>query len=109
MAVRIEEGKGRLSPEYLEFFTKGNTSLEKSIVPKPYDWIPEQGWQDLLQLQNIPSANPHPFSDVVNDFSQNEAKWKTFYDHEARSFTFREIRLFPRRLKKSLCPFTART
>jgi hypothetical protein len=31
----------------LEFFLKGNTSLEGVSRQKPFKWIPDQGWKDL--------------------------------------------------------------
>lgn len=39
--------------QFLDFFLKGNLSLERHPRRKPHDWLPEQGWQDLMRLMEL--------------------------------------------------------
>ena len=41
--------------QFLDFFLKGNLSLEAHPRKKPHDWVPEQGWQDLMKLTELAS------------------------------------------------------
>lgn len=43
---------------------QGNLALEKSRRQKPYSWIPEQGWEDMLQLSQV---LPDKFGSLVED------------------------------------------
>ena len=62
MTIKIQEGEGRLNREQLDFFLKGNLSLEKSERKKPHDWWPDQGWEDIMALITLrgdePDASP---------------------------------------------------
>lgn len=49
----ILDGDGKLNRAELDFFLKGNLALQKSERKKPFDWIPAQGWEDLIQLQTV--------------------------------------------------------
>ena len=82
--------------EILDFFLKGNLSLEKSERQKPYEWIPDQGWEDLVQLSEQhkdmpPSADikakdvdeVHPLATILDSVEGNEAAWKEYYNFEA--------------------------
>lgn len=46
----IQDGEKLIDHVELDFFLKGNTSLEQISRNKPYDWIPTSGWKDLLKL-----------------------------------------------------------
>ena len=50
MTIKIEDGEGLLNREHLDFFLKGNLSLEKSTRKKPHEWWPDQGWEDIMRL-----------------------------------------------------------
>lgn len=39
--------------QFLDFFLKGNLSLECHPRKKPHEWLPEQGWQDLMKLTEL--------------------------------------------------------
>ncbi|KAK3269901.1 Dynein heavy chain cytoplasmic, partial [Cymbomonas tetramitiformis] len=78
MTVKVLEGEGDYNGEYLNFFLKGNLALEKSARKKPYEWWPDQGWEDLQQLWKEwydlerPEEAPYPngLSDSLNIFEQ---------------------------------------
>lgn len=42
--------------QFLDFFLKGNLSLEPHPRKKPHDWLPGQGWQDLMKLTELAAA-----------------------------------------------------
>lgn len=105
MALKIEEGEGRLNNNNLEFFLKGNLALEKDDKIKPHDWIPEQGWQDIKKLVEITNnEDPNsPLANLIQNFTNNEQKWKEFYDLEVRKAHFLKsvVFVFSRHLKRS--------
>eukprot|EP00357_Protocruzia_adherens_P037170 CAMPEP_0115003166 /NCGR_PEP_ID=MMETSP0216-20121206/18440_1 /TAXON_ID=223996 /ORGANISM="Protocruzia adherens, Strain Boccale" /LENGTH=58 /DNA_ID=CAMNT_0002368901 /DNA_START=44 /DNA_END=216 /DNA_ORIENTATION=- len=49
----ILDGDGKIDHEELEFFLKGNTSLEPPSRKKPYPWISDIGWKDLERLGEL--------------------------------------------------------
>lgn len=51
--ARGPAGETPLDSNFVDFFLKGNLSLEKARRPKPYEWLPDQGWQDLTRLVQI--------------------------------------------------------
>ena len=53
--------------------TQGNTALEKSARRKPYPWVPDVGWEDLVRLSEV---CPQVFSSVLDDLGKHEADWK---------------------------------
>ncbi|NXF29028.1 DYH10 protein, partial [Nyctibius bracteatus] len=79
MTVRIEQGDGRVPQEELEFFLKGNISLEKSARKKPYAWLPDQGWEDLISLSEL---FPEKFESLPDDVEKNPDVWKNWYDRD---------------------------
>ncbi len=53
MTAKVLEGDTPLDPQLLDFFLKGNLSLEKAARRKPFDWFPDAGWQDLMRLVEL--------------------------------------------------------
>uniref|UniRef100_A0A8C2U8V4 Dynein axonemal heavy chain 10 n=1 Tax=Coturnix japonica TaxID=93934 RepID=A0A8C2U8V4_COTJA len=80
MTVKIEQSDGRVPRDELDFFLKGNTSLEKSERKKPYAWLPDQGWEDLIRLSE---QFPEQFESLPDDVEQNPDVWKNWYDTDA--------------------------
>lgn len=67
------EADGKLNPEELDFFLKGNISLEKSSRSKPFPWLPDQGWEDIQRLMTV---TPDAFSSLADDIERNGKDWK---------------------------------
>ncbi|EKX52600.1 hypothetical protein GUITHDRAFT_157080 [Guillardia theta CCMP2712] len=78
MTVKILAGDENMDEKLLDFFLRGNTSLSEAAVQKPFSWIPQQGWKDLLQLTTLRPK----FASMVNLVTKNEQTWKTWYDLE---------------------------
>ncbi|KAM6052185.1 dynein axonemal heavy chain 10 [Chlamydotis macqueenii] len=97
MTVRIEQADGRVPQEELEFFLKGNISLEKSARKKPYPWLPDQGWEDLIRLSE---QFPEKFESLPDDVEKNPDVWKNWHDTDAL-----EQMPFPMQYQNSLTNF----
>ena len=73
MTIKIMQSDNKLNQEELDFFIKGNIALEKSSRRKPFPWLPDQGWEDVVKLSTVA---PDVFSSLCDDIERNEALWK---------------------------------
>ena len=103
MAIKILQEEGQLVQEHLDFFLKGNLSLEKSERARPYAWFPENGWQDLTRMCVIDAergvANS-ALAGVADCVEADEAAWRAYYELEAP-----EAAQMPAGLSEKLTPF----
>uniref|UniRef100_A0A8C0KP17 Dynein axonemal heavy chain 10 n=1 Tax=Canis lupus dingo TaxID=286419 RepID=A0A8C0KP17_CANLU len=77
MTIKIEQAEGRVPQEELDFFLKGNISLEKSQRKKPCAWLSDQGWEDIMLLSEMFSDD---FGNLPDDIEKHVAVWKEWYD-----------------------------
>ncbi|XP_028292993.1 dynein heavy chain 10, axonemal [Gouania willdenowi] len=77
LTIKMEQAEDRVPQEELDFFIKGNLSLEKSHLKKPADWVPDQGWEDVVKLAEI---FPHQFGSLPNDVRNCSSEWKRWFD-----------------------------
>ena len=77
MTCNIMKQAGDLDLDLLDFFIKGNLSLEKDGAP-PFEWISEAGWHDLHRLKSN-----ELFSNVITDVTNNGDEWRAWYDLES--------------------------
>uniref|UniRef100_A0A3Q3B280 Dynein axonemal heavy chain 10 n=1 Tax=Kryptolebias marmoratus TaxID=37003 RepID=A0A3Q3B280_KRYMA len=96
MTIKIEQAEGRAPQEELEFLIK-NLSLEKSTRKKPCDWLPDQGWEDVVKLAEL---FPEQFGSLPDDIEKNTPDWKSWYDLDAL-----EQAPFPMKYKENLSAF----
>ncbi|GFV14126.1 dynein heavy chain 8, axonemal [Trichonephila clavipes] len=78
LALKLQLESGSIS--YIEFFTfvKGGASLDmNSVRPKPYTWIPDVIWLNIVQLSRLTS-----FKTLVDEVCTKEAEWKTWFESE---------------------------
>lgn len=73
MTIKIMEADGNVKQEELDFFLKGNIALEKSSRQKPFSWIPDQGWEDIIRLCSV---TPEVFGSLADDIERSESLWK---------------------------------
>eukprot|EP01028_Stygiella_incarcerata_P003072 TRINITY_DN1583_c0_g3_i1.p1 TRINITY_DN1583_c0_g3~~TRINITY_DN1583_c0_g3_i1.p1 ORF type:complete len:4602 (-),score=1271.77 TRINITY_DN1583_c0_g3_i1:125-13930(-) len=78
LTVQILDADDLIRRAELDFFLKGNLSLLKSEKKKPFDWIPEQGWEDLIRLSELADV----FVNLPKDVARDERGWKDWYDLE---------------------------
>ena len=73
MTIKILEADNKMNHDELDFFIKGNISLEKGSRKKPFAWLPDQGWDDI---QKLVAVVPDKFGSLADDIERNEAFWK---------------------------------
>ena len=79
MTCMIMNGDGRLNNSMLDFFLKGDTSLEDVGEECPAPWLISSGWKDLLCV----SAMGEQLEALLADFRGNVGQWKDWYDLES--------------------------
>jgi dynein heavy chain len=67
MTIIIKDEEEVFNQKELDFFLKGNTSLDQINRPKPYKWVPDQGWKDLQKLITIGNE----FNNLIDDLEAN--------------------------------------
>ena len=72
MTIKLEQSEDQLPQDELDFFIKGNLSLEKSKRARPHMWIPEQGWEDIIKCSQMADV----FSTLPDDVEKNNTMWK---------------------------------
>ncbi|XP_063229306.1 dynein axonemal heavy chain 10 [Bacillus rossius redtenbacheri] len=77
MTIKLQQSIGKVKQEELDFFIKGNVSLEKSDKPSPGRWISSQGWEDIVKLS---TDFPETFGALHNEISSHVDEWKQWYD-----------------------------
>uniref|UniRef100_A0A2K5DJP1 Dynein axonemal heavy chain 10 n=1 Tax=Aotus nancymaae TaxID=37293 RepID=A0A2K5DJP1_AOTNA len=97
MTIKIEQAEGRVPQEELDFFLKGNISLEKSKRKKPCAWLSDQGWEDIILLSEMFSDN---FGQLPDDVENNQNVWQEWYDLDSL-----EQFPFPLGYDKNITPF----
>ncbi|KAE9205971.1 Dynein heavy chain 10, axonemal [Phytophthora fragariae] len=86
MTCMILSASGDLNRAELDFFLKGDTSLDAASQPKPEDitWVSGAGWKDLLCLSRLGEAEGSSvFGSLMSDFANKTSEWKAWYDLEA--------------------------
>mmetsp|Transcript_20740 Transcript_20740/g.31954 ORF Transcript_20740/g.31954 Transcript_20740/m.31954 type:complete len:772 (-) Transcript_20740:1647-3962(-) len=79
MVTMIMDGDDSLNKIELDFFLKGNTSLDAIEAKKPFPWISDNGWKDIQKLEQL-GTNWEGF---IEKLVKNGADWKKWYDNEA--------------------------
>jgi len=67
-----------LNKDELDFFLKGNPSLDSPKEEKPYPWISDVGWKDLQKLVTLSDQ----YKEVINDLKADEPAWRKWYDEQ---------------------------
>ncbi|XP_030593055.1 dynein heavy chain 10, axonemal isoform X2 [Archocentrus centrarchus] len=97
MTIKIEQAEETVSQEELEFFIKGNLSLEKCQGQKPCNWLADQGWEDAVKLAEL---FPEQFGSLPDDIKKNPTEWQSWYDLDGP-----EQAPFPMKYKENLSAF----
>ena len=79
ITLKLEMDKGNLTQDELDFFIKGNTSIEAAKRKKPFVWITDVSWQDVTKLVEV---IPSKFSSLLEDIEKNESSWKKWVNDE---------------------------
>lgn len=65
------DGDDELNKTELDFFLKGNTSLDLIAREKPYAWLSNNGWKDLIRLQSIGPV----WKNIIEDIEAHGKEW----------------------------------
>ncbi|XP_026741363.1 dynein heavy chain 10, axonemal [Trichoplusia ni] len=79
MNIKLEQSDDHVNQQQLDFFIKGNVSLEKSPRACPASWIPSQGWQDVMKLS---LDFPNSFSALPDHISRKLKAWQEWFDSD---------------------------
>ena len=86
ITTRIEDGEGRLNTNLLQFFLKGNVTLDDDAgKTQPFAWWSERGWQDLVHLDDhIASsvAECDAIKGIVACIGAHDETWRAWYESE---------------------------
>jgi dynein heavy chain len=98
MTIKLMEADDKIDQNELNFFLKGDISLDEPEIPNPFPtWMTNQGWKNLIKLSTI---NP-VFSDLINDVMSNEEIWRTWAKEDRQNKNI----VFPMGYTKTTTPF----
>ncbi|XP_076380407.1 dynein heavy chain at 89D [Megalopta genalis] len=97
ICTRLQLSIDNIAQRQLDFFIKGSIALEKAAKMNPTDWLPANGWMDVLKLSK---DFPETFGILPEQLQQYEEEWQEWYDLEAP-----ESVDFPQDYSRKLKPF----
>jgi dynein heavy chain len=74
ISIKLLEADGLIDAVEFNFFLKGDISLELPSIKKPFSWMSDQGWKDLLKLSTL-NANFGMLPQHVRDNEKTWYKW----------------------------------
>jgi len=100
--LMILTAENDVDAEELDFFLKGQVSLDKAERKKPegLKWMMDQGWEDLVKLGSFEGEGKEWCCELVDDVCSNPGLWKAWYDLDAP-----EVTPFPMGYTDKISPF----
>merc|ERR1712072_1507390 len=83
LTLMILNAENDVEQEELDFFLKGQMSLEKAKQQKPFSWMMDQGWEDFVKLCSFEGEGKEGFDTLFDDVTRNEEAWRAWYDLDA--------------------------
>nr|WAW84834.1 axonemal dynein heavy chain A [Halisarca dujardinii] len=78
LKIGLQSG-GSIKHEEFQILVKGGAALDlKTVQPKPFKWVTDVTWLNLVQLSKLPQ-----FTEILTQVSRNERGWKQWYDSDA--------------------------
>ncbi|CAH8665291.1 unnamed protein product [Schistosoma haematobium] len=76
LALKIDMQAGRVRHEEFQCFIKGGASLDLNTVkPKPFKWITDMTWLNLVALSSL-----NQFASILDQVVSNERGWRQWTD-----------------------------
>ena len=80
LALRIQSREGLISGPAMDVLFKAGSSLDiHSEKPKPFSWIADQTWLNILML----SRKVKVFAELVEAINRNDILWKHWFEDDA--------------------------
>ena len=98
MTASIADGEGAMPRAELDFFLRGDVSLESPTQACPLPWLSTAGWKDLQTLKSLPTSAT--FAAIEAHVSAHPMEWKEWSDAAAP-----EAEPLPGGFSESLSPF----
>ncbi|KAM4041697.1 dynein axonemal heavy chain 8 [Anomaloglossus baeobatrachus] len=96
LALRIDLQRGNIKNKEFQTLLQGGAALDlKSCPPKPFKWILDTTWLNLVQLSKLSQ-----FSELLTQVTWNERGWRNWFDRESP-----EEEIIPNGYSKSLDSF----
>eukprot|EP00736_Rhodelphis_marinus_P009344 Rmarinus@m.3249 len=78
MTVKVLMGENKVNTTELDFFLKGNLSLEKSANTKPatHAFISDQGWEDLQKLRGLDEM----YEELALNVETKDQEWREWVE-----------------------------
>ncbi|KAL0851104.1 hypothetical protein ABMA28_006975, partial [Loxostege sticticalis] len=79
LTLKIDMQKEYVSYDEFQTLIKGGAALDlNACPPKPFKWITDMSWLNLVNLSNL-----RQFTNILNQVTNNEKGWKSWFDKEA--------------------------
>jgi dynein heavy chain len=76
LTTAIMSGEGELNRTELNFFLKGDTSLDDPKRRCPNDWLSKGNWKDIIKVDELGGG----FAGLVDSVVEDELAWRAWYD-----------------------------
>ncbi|XP_050712609.1 dynein axonemal heavy chain 5-like [Eriocheir sinensis] len=78
LAMKIDLQCGHISHEEFMKFIKGGASLDlKAVQPKPFRWVLDITWLNLVELSKL-----QQFNSLLDQITENEKDWRLWFEKD---------------------------